>query len=354
MERRSSKVKIMILVFITKVNTILFSMGVVGMKRIFILSAVAILTVPFLAEGQQKGWEPKKEISFVVPSSPGGGSDLNARMISNVAQKNKFSPYSFMVQNVPGGSGAVAFSQVFTSKGDPYTIMVLHSGQVMGSYVNKWDIKAEMLTYIATLAFDELTLGVKKDGPYKDIKSLLKAAKDKPETIKVGGAQRGNSDHLSFELLNKNTNSKFLYVSFNGSGEVMSALLGGHIDVGIFNPIECIRQIEAGNVIPLVTYAKKRLPGVFKNAPTFIELGYKDLQLTEVRAIAGPPNMPADAVKFYEEMFKKITQSPEWKKEYLDPNYLISNYLSAADTRKFFEGQIIVYKKVFTDVGLIK
>ena len=134
----------------------------------------------------------------------------------------------------------------------------------------------------------------------------------------------------------------------------MSSLLGGHIDVGIFNPIESIGQIEAGKIVPVVTYAAKRLGGVFKDAPTFIEKGYKDVQLTEIRAISGSPNMPAEAVKFYEDMFKKVTESEQWKKDYLEKNYLVSNYMNAADTKKFFDGQIEVYKKVFKEVGVIK
>jgi putative tricarboxylic transport membrane protein len=324
------------------------------MKRVYVLAVVAFLAVPFFAVAQQKGWAPIKEISAVVPSAPGGGSDLNARMIAMVVQKNKFSPYNIMVENKPGGSGAVAFSQVFASKGDPQTLMILHSGQVMGSYVNNWDVKAEMLTYIATLAYDELLLCVRKGAQFKDIKALIKSGKDNPDTLKFGGSQRGNSDHLSYEMLKKYTGAKLLYVSFNSSGEVMSALLGGHIDVGVFNPMECIRQVEAGNVIPLVTYAKKRIPGVFKTAPSFAEIGFKDVQLTEVRAIAGPPNMPADVVKFYEDMFKKVCQTAEWKKDYLEKNFLIGNYMNAADTKKFFEGQIVVYKKIFTEVGVIK
>lgn len=340
------------------------------MKRFLTLALSGVVAVSLLAGCGQKAaetqtsqtkeekkvetWQPTKEISFVVPSSAGGGSDINARTISDIAFKNKFSPKNFMVTNVPGGSGAVAFSNVFASKGDPNTLMVLHSGQVMGSYVNNWDVKAENLTYIATLAFDELTLCIKNDSPYKDFDGLLKAIKEKPESIKIGGAQRGNSDHLSFELLNKYTNSKFTYVSFNGSGDVMSALLGGHVDVGIFNPTEAIGQVQAGKVIPIATYAKQRLTGVFKDAPTFAEKGYKDVQLTEVRAIAGPPNMPAEAVKFYEDMLKKVTQTDEWKKNYLEKNLLVDNYMNAADTKKFFEGQIEIYKKIFKEVGVIK
>ena len=119
-----------------------------------------------------------------MPSSPGGGSDLNARTIASIVQENKLAPVSLMIENKPGGSGAVAFSQVFASKGDPHTLMILHSGQVMGSYVNNWDVKAEMLTYVATLAFDELLLAVKAGGPYKDTRASLSPTQRAPNSLR--------------------------------------------------------------------------------------------------------------------------------------------------------------------------
>lgn len=332
------------------------------MKKLFSLIIMIGLTLSLFAgcgnkttsSDAKSAWTPTKEIEFVVPSSAGGGSDLNARVISDIAYKNKFSPKNFMVVNKAGGSGAVAFSYVGGKKGDPNTLMVLHSGQIMGSYVNNWDVKSDMLTYIGVVALDDLTLCVNKEGKYKDIKSLLEAIKSNPEGITIGGSQRGNGDDLAFQLLNKYTNSKFTYVQFNSSSEVMSALLGRHVDVGIFNPSECIGQIKAGSVIPIVTYSDVRLSGDFKDVPTFTELGYKEIVEHEIRAIAGPPNMPQEAIKFYEDMLKKVTETDEWKKDYIEKNYLTPKYMNAADTKKFLDEQVELYKKVFKDVGLIK
>jgi putative tricarboxylic transport membrane protein len=333
------------------------------MKKVFSLVITAVLTASILggcgtkttSVGEtKKDWVPDKEIEFVVPSSAGGGSDLNGRTIADIAFKNKFSPKNFMIVNQGGGSGAVAFTNVNAKKGSSTELMVLHSGQVMGSYVNNWDVKAEMLTYLGVVAFDDLTLCIRKDSKFTDLKSLLDAVKEKPESIKIGGSQRGNSDHLSFELLNKNSNSKFLYVQFNSSGDAMSALLGGHVDAAIFNPSEVMGQIQAGKVAPVAAFSAERLTGVFKDTPTFKELGYKDVVVREVRAIAGPPAMPAEAVKFYEDMLKKVTETDAWKKDYIEKNLLTPAYKNAADTKKFFEEQIVTYKKVFTEVGVMK
>jgi len=299
-------------------------------------------------------WVPTRDIEFVVPSSAGGGSDLNARTISDLARKYGFSPSPLMVVNKPGGSGAVAFSYMNTKKGDTHTLMVLHSGQAVGSYVNNWNVKTEDLTYIGAVAFDELTLGVRKDSKYKDIASLLEAGKENPGRITIGGSQRGNSDHLSFELMNKYTDAEFTYVMFNSSGEVMSAVLGGHVDVGIFNPTECIGQVAAGEIIPIVTFAKDRLGGLFTDAPTFGEVGYPEIQVTEVRAIAGSPNMPEEAVRFYEELLRKVTETEEWKRDYIEKNLLVDTYMNAADTQAYFEDMINLNISIFKEIGYLK
>ena len=314
------------------------------------LLAVAVaLSIVTAASAEE--FVPTKEITMIVPSSAGGGSDLNARTIANIVQKNNFSPRNIMVVNNGGGSGAVGFTNTFAKKGDNHTLMILHSGQVMGSYVNDWKVKASDLTYISVLAFDNLFLCVRKD-TYKTLADLVKASQAAPEEVAVGGAQRGNSDHLSFELFNRETDAQASYVSFNGSGDVMSALLGGHVDAGIFNPLECIGQIQAGDIVPIACYGEERLTGVFKDAPTFKELGYPGIVVVESRAIAGPPDMSPEAIAIYVEMLRKVSETDEWKNDYIAKNYLDSVFYDAAKTKDYYEGQIEGFKKAFDGVDL--
>jgi putative tricarboxylic transport membrane protein len=315
-----------------------------------VFGAVVMIGGVVLAESAQY---PNNDIEFVVPSSAGGGSDLNARTIAELANKYDLSPENFMVVNKPGGSGAVAFTHVFNKSGNPNTLMVLHSGQVMSALVNDSPVKADMLTFIATVALDELTLCVNTDGSYENIESVIEAATENPGSIRIGGSQRGNGDHLAFEMFNKYTEGEYSYVQFNGSGDVMSSLLGGHIDVGIFNPREAIGQITADRVEPIAVFASERIPGEFSEAPNFIELGYEEIELREIRAIAGPPNMPEEAISFYEDMLEEITQTEEWKEDYIANNYMTNYYLDSEESEEFFDGQIKLYSEMFRKVGLI-
>lgn len=300
------------------------------------------------APAAPKAWVPEKEVSFLVPSAAGGGSDFNARAISEYVSKYKLSPKSFMVEIKAGGNGQVAYAEAAKRKGDAHTLVVLHSGQVMSAAVGKSPVQGGDMTYIATVALDELTLGSKKGGKYQNIKDFIEAGKK--EALKIGGSNRLSGDHLAFEMLNKYAGTKFTYVHFNSSGEVMSAVLGGHVDAGVFNPNEAKAQIEGGEAIALAVFAEKRIPGTFKDAPTFIELGYKDIKLAEVRAISGPPSMAPEVIKYYEDVMKKVTETPEWQKDYIDKGYMTNYYLNAADTKKYMDAYVKTCLELFKDI----
>ncbi|MDF2614179.1 MAG: transporter [Clostridia bacterium] len=305
------------------------------------------------AEEAKPAFTPGKEVEVVVPSSAGGGSDLNARTIADIAFKNQYTPKNFMVTNMPGGSGGVAFSYVYGKGTNDETIMVLHNGQIMSTIANNAPVTSDKLTYLPVVAYDNLLLVTKKGAPYQTVEDFIEAAKT-PEKVKVGGSQRGNTDNLAFELINKYAETKAAYVQFNSSGDTMTALLGGHVDVGIFNPSECIGQIEAGELVPLATFAPEKIGGAFAEVPTFKEKGFDNIVLSEVRAFAGPPKMSAEAIAFYDEVLKKVTETDEWKTNYLEKNNLQPVYMNSAEAKAFFEKEVESYRTIFKEVGIIQ
>lgn len=299
-------------------------------------------------------WEMKREVEYVVPASPGGGSDISARVIADIVQKNSLAPKSLMVVNKPGGACAVGYNYVGTQKGDPYTLLSLHSGNLIVSYVNDWDLKYDDLTdIIAIMAFDDITLCVNAEGPYSDLESLLTAARENPNEIRFGSDQRGNSSQLCYEMLQRATGVELNYVQYDSSGDVAGALLGGHVDIGILNPGECISQVEAGKFIPVVTFAPERLTGVFKDVPTFAEAGYddEDLIFREYRGLSGAKDMPVEAREFYEKMAEKITETEQWKNDYVAKNALTPVFMGHEEATKFAQNDIDIVMSTFTEIG---
>lgn len=331
------------------------------MKRSFVMLTVCILLAALLAGcGSQqkaadkpKAFKPEKSTEFVVPYGAGGGSDLYARIMADILQKNKLVTSPLMVVNKPGGAGSVGDVYTFGKKGDSYTISTYVSGQVTSSLMNKTPVTYDKLTPIANLALDEYLLGVIA-GEYKSFDEFLKAAKAAPDTITIGGSGKGTEDELCVGLLSKYTGAKFKYVSFNSSAEVLSAMLGGHVKAGIYNPNECNTQIEAGKVATIGAFGTKRLGGVFKDTPTFGELGFKEVVFQQFRGIVGPPNMPPEAVKFWTDAFKQATQTEQWKKDYLQKNGLTDHFLPPEEFKKFLEGENKKYTAILKDIGALK
>lgn len=331
------------------------------MKKWFVLGLTLLMAVSLLAGcgSQQKAsdkpaaFTPSKNTEFVVPYAAGGGSDLYARILVDIMQKNKLVNEAVMVVNKAGGAGAVGDAYTFSKKGDNHTITTFVSGQMTSSLMNKTAVTYDKLTPIANLALDEYLLGIMADG-YKSFDDFLAAAKAAPETITIGGSGKGTEDELCVGLLAKYTGTKFKYVAFSSSGEVMSAMLGGHIKAGIYNPNECNTQIEAGKVKTIGAFGTKRVAGVFKDTPTFTELGYKDVVFQQFRGIAGPPNMSPEAVKFWVEVFRKATQTEQWKKDYLAKNGLTEHFLEPAEFKKFMDGENKKYADILKDIGALK
>ncbi len=324
-----------------------------GMIVVFLVTALVGCGSQQKAADKTKIFTPEKNTEFVVPYGAGGGSDLYARIMSDILQKNKIVNPPIVVVNKPGGAGSVG--DVYTSgkKGDSYTISTYVSGQMTSALFNKTPITYEKLTPIANLALDEYLLGVMA-GEYKNLDEFLKAAKASPNTITIGGSGKGSEDELCVGLLAKYTGAKFKYVSFNSSGEVMGAMLGGHIKAGIFNPNECDSQVQAGKVSTIAGFGTKRLDGRFKNTPTFGEQGFKEVVFQQFRGIVGPPDMPAEAVKFWADALKKATETEQWKKDYLIKNGLTNHFLGPVEFKKFLASENAKYTVILKDIGVLK
>jgi putative tricarboxylic transport membrane protein len=337
------------------------------MKKVLLTAMCVILSLSLAVGcGKSSGGsstetstETKKEfklsgnVEFVVPYSAGGGSDLYARIAADVIQKNKLAEVPIMVVNKPGGAGAVGDAYTASKKGNSEVITTYVSAQITGPLMNNTPVKYSDLTPIANLAMDEYTLGVLKDSAYKTIDDFIAAAKKAPGTITIGGSGKGTEDELVTGLLQKYADVKFEYVSFNSSAEVMGALLGKHLDAGIFNPNECISQYNAGQVNVLAAYGPQRI-SMFPDVKTFTELGYKEVVFQQFRGIFGPPEMSPEALAYWSDVFKKVTESEQWKTEYLNKNGLTSKYMTGEEYDKFLDGEAAKYEAILKDVGAIK
>jgi putative tricarboxylic transport membrane protein len=307
------------------------------------------------SDSKDEAWTPSRDVEVVVPYSPGGGSDTNARAILKVINDNDLAPgVNFNVVNKPGGSGAIGNTYTYNKEGDDHTIMTWVPGQMTSPLVNDADVGLEDLTPIGTLALDSFLLVVNADSPYQTIEEFIEAAKANPGKISIGGSGKGNEDHLIMYMLEKDAGVTFNYVTFNSGGETTSALLGGHIDATITNPNEIIGTIESGDARALATSSREQLETPFEDVPTFDSKGYKNVFYQQFRGIVGPPGMPAEAVAYYENLLKQVAESSDWKEDYIKKNSLTPKFLNAEESTAFYQESFKTTKSLLEELGMIK
>jgi len=309
------------------------------------------------AKGEEEAKEPEskwpeKTIEFVVPWKAGGGSDTMARSITKAIKEGNISPVPVVVVNKPGGNGQIGEAYVINKKGDPYTWMTLSSGQISIPLAGLGDIKATDFTALAQMAGDTLFLVVPADSKFNTLEDVVKAAKANPEGLKIGGSGSGTEDHIVTYLFEKAAGIKFNYIAFSGGSEVMSNLMGGHVDLAWANPNECLSQVEGGLVEVLGVTTEERLDST-PDIPTFRELGY-DVVFWQVRGVHGPPGMPKEAVEGSIEILRKVSESDTWKEKYLEAKMLTPRFIPGDDYTKVIKDNEDMFREALGSMGLLK
>jgi putative tricarboxylic transport membrane protein len=313
------------------------------------LIAIALGVAP--AVGAGAAGFPEKPIQLIVHASAGGGSDIFARTLAAANDKEKFFPQPIVVENKPGGSGAIAFSYVAGKKGDPYFLLTAVTSFITTPLVRKAPYGLKDFTPIANFAFDEYMLMVKADSKFKSMKDVVDFAKANPKKLTVGGTQLGSSDSVCSYLIEKAAGVQLNYVVFNSGGEVNAALLGGHIDLAVSNPGEALELAKANKIRNLGVFSEKRLTGS-PDVPTMKEQGL-DALYVQNRGLVAPGGLPADASKALEAGLKKYSESATFKK-YVDDNMLSTAWMGGPAFGAWLEKEHDRYQTILKDMGLLK
>src|SRR6185436_3190525 len=165
------------------------------------------------------GWEPTKNVEFVVPAGTGGGADQMARLIQGIVAKNNLTKHSIVVTNKSGGAGAEGFLAVKEVKGDPHRIVITLSNLFTTPLATRVPFSYKDLTPVAMLALDNFVLWVPSDTPFKTAKDYLDTVKKSgPNKFKMGSTSSKQEDQIITVAIEKATGVKFTYIPFKGGG----------------------------------------------------------------------------------------------------------------------------------------
>jgi tripartite-type tricarboxylate transporter receptor subunit TctC len=315
---------------------------------------VLLLAVCAVAAPAAAAWQPTKTIEFVVPAGTGGGADIMARFLSPLIEKHKLSPQPLIVANRSGGAGAEGFLYVKSKAGDPHVITITLDNLFTTPLATGVPFSWRDLTPVSRLALDQFILWVNAETPYKSAREYMEAVKATPGTFKMGGTGSAQEDQIITVQLEQAFGAKFVYIPFKGGGEVCTNLVGKHLNSTVNNPAECVGHWKAGRVRPLAVMSEQRisLPD-WESIPTMKEAGGTNLHYQMLRGIFLPPGVPAEALEWYTELLRKVTETPEWKK-YTSDNALHASLLSGPEFSKWLEEKEATTKELMQKGGLIK
>lgn len=321
-------------------------------QKIFILTFIAIVIGSWLSNSAwAQAFKPSRPIEVVVHAAPGGGSDVLARAIAEINEREKLMPQRMQVLNKPGGGSAVANAYLAEKKGETHTIGLTTNTFIVTALTRKeakYTVKD--LTSIARLLFDPTVAVVKADSTYKSMRDFIEEAKKNPGKLSQSGGSVTAIDSLYRILLQKATGAKWNFISFPGGGERISNLLGGNAHLLIQEVQEVGEHIRAGSMRTITTFTEKRLPA-FPDIPTIREEGFDIPDLNQVRAVVAPPGIPKEVVEFWEDFFARLLKTPSWKK-FSEQNQFVDAYLKGRDLAAFFAEQTKVLRSALQDAGV--
>lgn len=282
----------------------------------------------------ESAYELDGNVSWIVTSSAGGGSDIFSRTISDILRSNDLIDQTIIVNNQTDGGGEVGRRNVSGMKNEANTLLTFNTGDLQGMLQNT-DLKLGNFTPLAVMALDGQILLVKSDYEFTTIEDVIKAIEGGEKFI-IGGS-KSDDEHV-YNLFSENIGGdKVEYMRFDSTNDALTALLGGHVDIAIGKPAASLQYIQSGDMVAIATFGSTRFGGDFSDAPTFLELGYDTIQFEIYRGIVGPADMPQEAVDFWVDKLEKVTQTESWKTDYIDKFLLLPSFIGGEKAKAYMQ-----------------
>jgi len=318
---------------------------------VFVALIAAMFMIVTACSSQSTGSFPNKNIEFIAPASPGGGWDATARAMQKILSDEGLIKDDIVVVNKPGGGGEVGWT--YLKEKDAHSLAINSSLVLTNNILGKSKLTYEQFTPIAILATEWQAIAVAKDSEIKSASEMMKKLKENPKSLKIAVAPSlGNDDHLSFVQAAKTFGvdvTKLDFLIYESGGDVVTALLGKHVDIATMSVSEAKEQYLAGKFRILAVSSDERLKGL-EDIPTWKDEGV-DMVFPHWRGVMGPPNMTAEEIAYWDDKLSKMVNTDAWKK-LLNNNEWDSFYKNSTETKQFLAEQNKMYDQIITESGL--
>jgi putative tricarboxylic transport membrane protein len=311
-----------------------------------------------ITAGAQAADEPRRP-ECIAPAQPGGGFDLTCRLAVEGLKQSGALQKPMRIVYMPGGIGAVAYNNIVAQHpNEPGTIVAFSGGSLLNLAQGKFGkYNVDDVRWLAGIGTDYGVAVVRDDSPYKDLKSLMEAFKQDPSKIVLGaGGTVGSQDWMKAALTAKAAGvdyRKMRFVAFEGGGEAVTALRGGHIQAYMGDAAEAFTMLEGGAPIRvLAVFNDERLPGKLNSIPTAKEQGY-DINWPIIRGFYVGPKVSDEAYQFWVDAFNKAMAAPEYAK-LRDQQGLFPFAKTGPELDAYVKARVKEYRELADSFGLIK
>jgi putative tricarboxylic transport membrane protein len=291
------------------------------------------------------------DLRIMVPNSPGSGYDVTARTVAK-ALEDAAILRGVEVFNLPGGGGTVGLQRLVYERGNAHLLMLMGLGLVGAQFHGEATARLADTTPVARLIEEPEIVVVTVDSPYRSLADLVAAWRANPAAVTVGGGSSlGGPDHLAPMLIAKSIGvapRMVKYVRYDGGGELLAAILGRHVSVGVSGIGEYADQIRSGQLRVLAVTSGARVPSI--PAPTLREAGV-DVVFANWRGIVAPPDLLPRDMRTLTEVVERLHHSTAWRSA-LVKNGWTDAYLTGDEFAAFIRGENDRLGEVLADLGL--
>lgn len=276
------------------------------------LAAAAVIAAP---AAHAQGY-PAKPIRLIVGFTPGGGVDINARLLA--PKLTEYLGQNVIVENRPGAGTNIANEHVARSAPDGYTLLVNTAAVVINlSLYKKVPYEAKDFTPVSLFSQSPNILTVHPSLPVKNVKELIALAKSKPGAMNFSSAGSGTTQHLTGELFKLRTGTNIVHVPYKGSAPSLTGLLGGEVEMTFANIPAISSHVNSKRLRALANAGQKRSPQM-PEVPTLKESGVNGVEVVVWYGLLAPSATPREIVATLAGAVAKAARSPDIRQRLID------------------------------------
>ncbi|MCC5901543.1 MAG: tripartite tricarboxylate transporter substrate binding protein [Halomonas sp.] len=284
-----------------------------SLRKLIVGAALISLALPLTAANASDDSWPQGPVSFVMHTQAGGSADVFIRTLAESLEPQIGQP--IVVINSPGGAGATQMSRLKGANPDGLTLGINTLSHFTGMLTNLNGVFAlDDFSWIASTQEDVHIVFANQTSEINSIDTLINKAKEGGGKVSVGGfGPRGSTQNIAISMLENAADVEFEWIAYNGTPDIVAAVMGGHVDVGVSNLSALKTFFDAERIQGLGVIADERLASL-PNVPTFSEQGVDvDASWVQVRGVFGPEGIPVATQHQIADAFHKAMRTEHYQ-----------------------------------------